>query len=866
MPVIRFRWNPTPSNYRGIRDVIGPAFALALALLWAAPALAQTTFDPIEVQRERMLRAKPHLPDNASLTAAATTLYPTGLWRDDHTAGRGAPPLFFQPQAGTCTANSMANDGGACTDGAGGNSWRAIHPADGLDIRQFGAPTDGVSSSGAAIQAAINEALRIGAQNLGSRGAPPVVFPGPGEGATGDWVVESTITCFPTSDLKLVWKQGARVLVNWTGAGNFAFDCTSPGALGTRGKLLYFVDSRIELDARVTAEQVGASFLKYRYASGLIFQGFTSWYHNRNNTLFSVSSCWNCDFGPASFWNGGKNWLRKSTDGITFSITADTNTLISSGAVFDADDVGKVILLTFQAGSTSQLFTISGFTNSTTVTTSQNAIVTYTNKPGVFDNVTGSIESGANTLTLDAPVATAADVGRIIYVVGAGTPRRAYGNTAMLRTTITAVTDASNVVLADNAGATVTSQYAIVSPAVELYSDTLNEQNDIRWPSLHVSNFAGTGLVVKGGLDIRITSPKINAKNGFHDASSSTFNAIFDEVLTATVTAPVFEGAAVNSLGAIYVGGLINQIQLSDTQVYIPAHQRMIYKDTGTNGSIVTVNNVSLNAVNLDIATVDNLFVSVGSGSIQPSGSISSVAENYIRIPFSNLKGTSTNTSALPGYVGELITARAGGADTTVTVTIATPGVVTWTEHGFSTSTPTPVNFTTTGALPTGLAADTNYWTVPSTVTTDTFQLAASIDDAIAGTAIATSGSQSGVHTGVNSAILTSEAVLSILGIPLTPGDWECYGGVRFIPAASTTQTVNGAGITPILDNVSSVDNGGGTVRASFPVAEGEPLTMQTGISRRLLNSATTVYLATHATFAVSTETVAGRQECRRVR
>ena len=76
----------------------------------------------------------------------------------------------------------------------------------------------------------------------------------------------------------------------------------------------------------------------------------------------------------------------------------------------------------------------------------------------------------------------------------------------------------------------------------------------------------------------------------------------------------------------------------------------------------------------------------------------------------------------------------------TVTITVATPGVVTWTAHGLSVG--DPVVFSTTGALPTGLTAGTTYY-VKTAPTADTFTVAATPD----GTAITTSSTQSGVHT-----------------------------------------------------------------------------------------------------------------------
>lgn len=74
-----------------------------------------------------------------------------------------------------------------------------------------------------------------------------------------------------------------------------------------------------------------------------------------------------------------------------------------------------------------------------------------------------------------------------------------------------------------------------------------------------------------------------------------------------------------------------------------------------------------------------------------------------------------------------------------VTISIATPGVVTWNNHGLPAG--QQVRLSTTGALPTGLAINTTYFVIP--VDANTFQLAATQS----GSAIATSGTQSGTHT-----------------------------------------------------------------------------------------------------------------------
>jgi len=75
----------------------------------------------------------------------------------------------------------------------------------------------------------------------------------------------------------------------------------------------------------------------------------------------------------------------------------------------------------------------------------------------------------------------------------------------------------------------------------------------------------------------------------------------------------------------------------------------------------------------------------------------------------------------------------------TVTITIASPGVVTWNAHTLQNG--NAVVLTTSGALPTGLTAGTTYYVINQA--TNTFQLAATPGDS----AINTTGTQSGTHT-----------------------------------------------------------------------------------------------------------------------
>lgn len=92
----------------------------------------------------------------------------------------------------------------------------------------------------------------------------------------------------------------------------------------------------------------------------------------------------------------------------------------------------------------------------------------------------------------------------------------------------------------------------------------------------------------------------------------------------------------------------------------------------------------------------------------------------------------------------------------TVTITVAAPGVVTWTAHGLTAG--TPVKFSTTGALPTGITAGTTYYVIAAGLTANSFQISATPG----GAAITTTGTQSGTHT-ATTAPIPSQAYFAAL-------------------------------------------------------------------------------------------------------
>lgn len=93
-------------------------------------------------------------------------------------------------------------------------------------------------------------------------------------------------------------------------------------------------------------------------------------------------------------------------------------------------------------------------------------------------------------------------------------------------------------------------------------------------------------------------------------------------------------------------------------------------------------------------------------------------------------------TNSITGYEAVM-----GGSASNVTITIASPGVITTSAtHGYQVN--DPVAFDTTGALPTGLSTGTTYY-VKTIPTTSSFTVSATAG----GAAINTSGSQSGTQS-----------------------------------------------------------------------------------------------------------------------
>lgn len=84
-----------------------------------------------------------------------------------------APPLFYMASNNACTVSSGTGDEGSQVVSADGKCWLALFPANGLDVRDFGARGDGKTDSSIAVQACLDAAegrtCEIGADAKGFR-------------------------------------------------------------------------------------------------------------------------------------------------------------------------------------------------------------------------------------------------------------------------------------------------------------------------------------------------------------------------------------------------------------------------------------------------------------------------------------------------------------------------------------------------------------------------------------------------------------------------------------------------------------------------------------------------------------------------
>ena len=268
----------------------------------------------------------------------------------------------------------------------------------------------------------------------------------------------------------------------------------------------------------------------------------------------------------------------------------------------------------------------------------------------------------------------------------------------------------------------------------------------------------------------------------------------------------------------------------------------------------------------------------------------------------SNTGGVTGNLSgngAYYGAVGEYWAVQCllnNSSSGTVTFSNGSPTTVTWTGFPFRVRTPPgfsgtfyftcPLNFTTSGTLPTGIVAGNTYWLYGASFnsTAGTFemidqslesgtgvtQVQNAVSDALSASpahfAVANTAGQSGTQTGNMGAPLTT-GVLSVgVGYIIPAGDFDCSGVAYYAPQTTLTSSGYIQGINNTVALPGTGANSEGFTQARTP--SGSYATQvnwqPAGPMDEDSNATEVVLLLTESIFTAGTVNAGGFERCRR--
>ena len=392
-------------------------------------------------------------------------------------------------------AQGTASAAAAAAAAADGKAVEAKAKADlayGLLARfpeQFGAVGDGVTDDTAAI--------KLWKDYLVANGLTGVI---------DRFYVVSTVDMYPSASYGIMGTGDRQCgfIVRNPNRNQAGLKFTHPTTPSTRGKQYQISDFGVVAEAGTKA-----CLIEHRYCSAAKWNRIrVSGYHGA--TGVRLEKCWNVDINELSIWGCGHNVVPKNVPiGVTFSIASGAAPLTASADVFSAADVGRFITLAASASTTPQTFKITGFTDARTVSVDQPRAREYTNVPGTFGGIRGSMTIGSNVLTLEANVLTGDDIGRKVYVVGAAL------NGSMPRPLPARITDVSGTAITLDAVAQrdVTLAELAFDPAADFGDNdytVVQKTNDFNCTDLHVEHHKGCGMVLTG-VTLHFPNVKLHA-------------------------------------------------------------------------------------------------------------------------------------------------------------------------------------------------------------------------------------------------------------------------------------------------------------------------------------------------------------------
>ncbi len=319
--------------------------------------------------------------------------------------------------------------------------------------------------------------------------------------------------------------------------------------------------------------------------------------------------------------------------------------------------------------------------------------------------------------------------------------------------------------------------------------------------------------------------------------------------------------------GVITAGGPTGSATVAPIITYNAAGQL-----TTVSSATVTPAVGSVTGLGTGVATALGVNIGTAGGALVKGTSVCADLSNgttNCSAAVGQLPGTTTNDNATAGNVGEIIASFGHQSSGTVTISNASPAVITdattctTNQRTGCVGIGNVVNFTTTGALPAGLSTGTNYYILAAGFVAGTSYEVATTPF---GTPINTTNAGSGTQTRVNTTVgVGSNSAQTVAAVSLTAGDWSCSGLTDVSTTGTTTTTAGYIGTTNNSLTGRITESNFiyivGTGLLSGIEAEGT-----SGPVPISLSGTTTYYLETLATFSTGTGQSSGSLICRRAR
>lgn len=199
--------------------------------------------------------------------------------------------------------------------------------------------------------------------------------------------------------------------------------------------------------------------------------------------------------------------------------------------------------------------------------------------------------------------------------------------------------------------------------------------------------------------------------------------------------------------------------------------------------------------VSTDAASKDYVDNTAVAGAPNASTTVKGIVELATQIEFNN-RTTTGGTGALLVVTPDTVRSTKlsdyqAESGQNVTMTIASPAVISETSHGLSAN--DTVTFTTTGALPTGISPSTVYYVIAAGLTSNAYEISATLG----GAAINTSGTQSGIQTAQRANTYVITVVPNLSSASFSAGQTFSFKASNANTRASTltVATINTANI-----------------------------------------------------------------------